>query len=95
MVDDKRSVDSEIEIDGPFDFLYCFFWSKSLKNLPKCLEEADNLCIFAQSKKLMCFLRNANTNRDDKKESTFAHKLDDWIGFGASAFGVSVCHALF
>lgn len=95
MVDDKRSVDSEIEIDGPFAFLYCFFWSKSLKNLPKCLEEADNLCIFAQSKKLMCFLRNAKTNRDDKKESTFAYKLDDWIGFGASAFGVSVCHALF
>ena len=50
---------------------------------------------FCTVKKLMCFLRNAKTNRDDKKESTFAHKLDDWIGFGASAFSVSVCHALF
>ena len=43
----------------------------------------------------MCFLRNANTNRDDKKESTFAHKLDDWIGFGAPTSIVAVRHALF
>ena len=50
---------------------------------------------FCTVKKLMCFLRNAKTNRDDKKESTFAHKLDDWIGFGAPTSIVAVRYALF
>lgn len=43
----------------------------------------------------MCLLYSAKTNRNDKKESAFAHKSDDWVDPVDSAFGVAVYHALF